>query len=227
MATDDYDTLQVLTVDRSNDLVYERLRAAIISGELQPGQRLVEARLGERLGLSRAPIRDAMRLLERDGLVQNVPRRGSTVVTLNRHDVREIYGLRAALECAAIRDVTLHATPELLAQLETLVAAMHQESQASDVALLSSDDVAFHSAICKFPGNARLFHAWSGIHAQILLLSRQVIGTLYSDLSPIPHRHEAILAAIRGGDMDTAERVIREHISSVADRVVAAFPMSP
>ena len=166
MATSDYDTLHVLTVGRSNDLVYDRLRAAIISGELQPGQRLVEARLGERLGLSRAPVRDAMRLLERDGLVQSLPRRGAVVVTLNRHDVREIYGLRAALECAAIRDVTINATPEFLAQLEVLIEAMQRESHASDVALLSGDDVAFHSAICKFPGNARLFSAWTGIHAQ-------------------------------------------------------------
>lgn len=225
-ASDDYDTLQVLTVDRSNDVVYERLRAAIIDGDLRPGQRLVEARLSERFGLSRAPIREAMRLLERDGLVQSLPRRGSTVVMLNKDDVREIYGLRAALECAAIRDVAREATPEFLDQLETMVEAMQQESRASDIALLSSADVAFHSAICEFAGNARLYQAWSSMHAQIRLLSRQVIGTLYSDLSPIPQRHEAILDAIRGGDMDAAEHVLRAHISSVADRIVAAFPTS-
>lgn len=225
-AAEDYNSLQTLTVERSNDLAYERLRDAITSGALEPGRRLVESRLAARLGVSRAPVREAIRVLEREGLVRSVPRRGVTVTVLSKDDVREIYGLRAALECAAVRDAARNATPELLARLTTLVEAMHRGSRANDLELLAAEDVAFHSAICEFAGNARLHRVWSGIHAQIRLLSRQVIGTLYSDLTPIPHRHELILDAIRAGDMDVAERTIREHVSSVADRIVAAFPPS-
>ena len=223
---DDYRNLQALTVERSNDLVYDRLRDAIITGDLSPGQRLVEARLATRLGVSRAPIREAIRVLEREGLVQSIPRRGSAVAMLSKEDVREIYGLRAALECAAVREVTVRANPELIERLTQLVAEMERGSHDKDRELLAAEDVAFHSAICEMAGNARLLRVWLSIHGQIRLLSRQVIGTVYQDLTPIPHRHELILEAIRAGDANAAEATIREHISSVVDQIMAAFPAS-
>lgn len=227
-STDDtYNRLNALTVERSNDLVYRRLRDAIASGALEPGQRLFETRLARRLGVSRAPIREAIRVLEREGLLESVPRRGVTVVVLRQKDVREVYGLREALECAAVREAARRATPELLERLRVLIERMREATESKNLERLSAEDVAFHSAISEFADNDRLHRVWSSMLEQIRLLSRQVIGTLYADLTPVAQRHEVILQAIRLGDSDVAESVIRDHISSVADRMVAAFAQRP
>jgi len=221
----EYAQLEALTVERSNDLVYRQLRQAITGGALHPGQRLVESKVAARLGVSRAPVREAIRALEREGLLRSVPRRGVTVPVLSRDDVAEIYGLRAALECSAVREVARHPSPDLLDQLGQLVARMRRASREDDLLTLSEDDIAFHSAICEAAGNKRLHHVWSSILGQMKLLSLQVIGDL-RDLTPVPHRHEAILEAIRSGDMDAAERSVREHVGSVAERIIATFPLS-
>lgn len=200
--------------------VYSRLRNAILIGVLAPGERLVEAQLATRLGVSRAPIRDALRTLELDGLVSPSGRRGKVVSTLTAHDAWEVYSFRASLEAMGIRLAIEKRPQSLIAELEDLVADMRRTAAAGDLAKLSAEDVRFHETICRASGHHRLFGAWKGMANQIRLLSQQVIDTQYRDLADIPARHERLLTAIRSADAAAAEQEVRTHIDSVAKRVV-------
>jgi DNA-binding GntR family transcriptional regulator len=218
---DDYPGVPAVALETSADLVYASLRRAITDGTLVPGQRLIEARLAERLGVSRAPLREAMRVLASEGLVNNVPRRGVIVAILRKADAAEIYGLRIALETWAAREACRLASEADLAALRALVAEMEQSSEANDLEVLSGNDVIFHRRICEIAANHRLLRVWTGIHSQIRLLSRQVIGTLYADLHAVPKRHELIVEAIAERNPVLVETLVREHIESVAARILA------
>jgi DNA-binding GntR family transcriptional regulator len=218
---DDYPGVPAVTLETSADLVYANLRRAITNGTLMPGQRLVEARLAERLGVSRAPLREAMRVLASEGLVSNVPRRGVMVAILRKSDAAEIYGLRIALETWAAREACRLASEADVAALRTLLAEMERSSEANDVEVLSGTDVIFHRRICEIAGNHRLLRVWTGILSQIRLLSRQVIVTLYADLHDVPKRHELIVEAIAQRNPVLVETLVREHIESVAARILA------
>jgi DNA-binding GntR family transcriptional regulator len=219
-----YADLPTLTIEALDDRVSQILRDAIVSGSLAPGQRLVEARLAQRLGVSRAPVREALAVLEREGLVSSLPTRGLVVTLLTTKDVREIYGLRTALECWAVREVCRVLTNAQLEHLASVVERMEQSSLDTDTELLTREDVEFHRLIIEIAGNERLLQMYLTIRSQIRLLSRQVVTTLYSDLRQIPSRHRAILDVLRTRDAGRAEACVRSHISLVADIMIAAFP---
>ena len=201
------------------DDVYARLRNAILIGVLVPGERLVEEQLAGRLGVSRAPIRDALRALELDGLVMSSGRRGKVVSTLSARDAWEVYSFRATLEAMGIRLAIDKRTEALYEELEAIVTEMRRAGAAADLQKLSALDVRFHEAICRASDHSRLLGAWRGMSNQIRLFSQQVIDTQYQDLADVPDRHAHLIAALRAGDPDAAEREVREHIDSVARRV--------
>jgi DNA-binding GntR family transcriptional regulator len=202
------------------DDVYARLRNAILLGVLPPGERLVEEQLAARLGVSRAPVRDALRALELDGLIMGVGRRGKVVSTLSTDDAWEVYSLRSTLEAMGMRLAIEHGTDELYAELEELVTEMRRAVAAADLARLSALDVRFHEAVCRASGHRRLLGAWRGMSNQIRLLSQQVIDTQYADLADVPERHARLIRSLRTGDPATAETDIRDHIDVVARRVI-------
>jgi DNA-binding GntR family transcriptional regulator len=202
------------------DDVYHRIRHAIFAGTLAPGERLVEDLLAAQLGVSRAPIRDALKQLERDGLIASAGKRGKVVSLLTARDAWEVYSLRSTLEAMAISLAIRSATPELFAELDGLVAEMAPASVAGDHERLSALDVQFHGAICRASGHDRLLRAWESMSIQIRLLSQQVIETIYADLQTIPERHAAVVARMRAGDEAQAEAAIRVHIDSVSERVM-------
>ena len=208
------------------DRVYARLRLAIHDGTLPPGERLVERQLADRLGVSRAPVRDALHMLEQDGLVASTGRRGKTVATLSAQDSWEVYSLRAALEAMALRLATARATPEAIAELETIVAEMHIACEQGDLPMLATLDLRFHEAACRASGHGRLLWAWTAMSRQIQLLlhvDTRVAEAQYDDVRGIASRHEKLLAAIRSGDGDAAEALARAHIDAVAERVTAVL----
>lgn len=208
------------------DRVYLRLRSAIHEGILSPGERLVERQLADRLGVSRAPVRDALHLLEQDGLVASTGRRGLMVATLSAQDAWEVYSLRAELEAMALRLATVRATPEAIAELETIVAEMHERCEEGDAHMLATLDMRFHEAACRASGHSRLLWAWTAMSRQIQLLlhvDTRVAEAQYQDVSGLPARHERLLEAIRNGDADAAESLARAHIDAVAERVIAVL----
>jgi DNA-binding GntR family transcriptional regulator len=215
-------------IDRPDlvDDVISRIRRAIFEGTLAPGERLVEDDLATKLGVSRAPVRDALKALERDGLVVSAGRRGKIVTSLSSHDAWEVYGLRATLEAMAFRLVMQDQDSRLIATLDAIVDEMRAASRLASHATLSALDVEFHERVCRAANHERLLRAWSEMSVQIRLLSLEVIDTLHPDLVAVPDRHAMLVRAIESGDADAAERAVRAHIDSVAQRVIHALQLA-
>ena len=206
------------------DRVYVSLRRAIHEGTLPPGARLVERQLGDQLDVSRAPVRDALRMLERDGLVVSAGRRGKIVATLSAQDAWEVYTLRATLEAMAFRLAAQRATSDTIAELETTVGEMRRKVEEGDVATLAALDLRFHEAVCRASGHARLLAMWTAMSRQIQVLlhvDTRVGEVKYQDIPEQPLRHQRLVDAIRSGDGDAAEALARGHIEAVSERVIA------
>lgn len=199
---------------------YNALRDAILDGRLIPGERIVEAEIARQMAISRAPIREAIRKLERDGLVQYLPRRGAVVVKLSRDEVRDVYYLRAHLEAYAIRLSAVRRTPADLAALEELLLRMRESAARDDLPGLIAADVQFHATICQASGSKRLYQLWDSLnpHSWTLLTSLKATG--YTPLQ-IAGRHAPLLEALREGDPDQAEDEVRRHITELADNILA------
>jgi len=203
------------------DHVTSRLREAILKGSLAPGERLVEEQLASQLDVSRAPVREALRMLEYDGLVTSLGRRGRFVTVLSARDAWEVYTLRESLEAMAFGLVVADCPPEVLTKAEGIVREMQAASAAGDRRALSQLDVRFHRLICETSKHLRLLRTWDSMSNLIGLLSRRVLGTQYDDLNAVPNRHQLLVDVLRGGDAEVATAAIKAHIKSVADDVVS------
>ncbi len=203
--------------------VYAQLARAIAENELRPGQRLVEDDLAAALGVSRAPIRDALRDLERDGLVESRPRKGKFVTSVSARDAAEVYSLRAALEGMACYLAAPNVADEQIEELLAITREMRRYSQAGDAKMLTELDTKFHEKICLLSGNQRLIDDWRRMSRQIRQLSHRVIDTQYRDLDAVPRRHEHLARQLASHDRVAAEAAVREHIESVATNITAAL----
>lgn len=201
------------------DQAAEILRSAIRSGELRPGQRLVEAELAAQLGVSRIPIREAIRTLERDGLIVSEPGRGASVVSLTDEDVQEIYGLRASLEAYAIELIIESSAEAAIEALQALVDEMAAPSRAGIRDQLMEIDLRFHQALCRLSGNRRLLEAWLRLSDQIRMLLR-LKDMVADDSGRLPRGHQRIVDAIRRGDAAAAGDLLRGHIRMSAAQLL-------
>jgi DNA-binding GntR family transcriptional regulator len=197
---------------------YEALREAILLGRLRPGARVVEAEIARQMGISRGPIREAVRQLEQDGLVEYQPRRGVIVATLTRQGVLDAYAVRAQLEGLACRETAERASPADLAGLRAHYEAMLELAHRGDATELLQADVGFHAQICAVAANRVLLRLWNslGPHAWTLFSGAQVRG--YT-LMALAERHLSILTALESGDPEAAERAGREHTLEIARNV--------
>ncbi len=203
--------------------VYDAIRRAVVTNVLKPGERVNEAEIARQMQISRAPIREALRQLEQEGLLVSRPRRGTFVVSLSRTDVEEVYTLRADLECRAIRRAMEHLTPALCRTLEALIEEMEAAGRASDVTRLLEADIAFHRAIVDAAGWHRLRRIWEGLHPQTL--TTYTLTTLTDwPLSCHADRHRPIVQALLGGDSSAAARAIQDHILEVSEQVRRRLP---
>lgn len=190
--------------------------AAIASGALEPGTRLREIPLSEHFGLSKTPVREALRMLEAEGLVVVHPRRGAEVTSLDDSEVRDLYELRLILEIAAVRKAALSGKqPRAAAALRKEMADYLDEDPQITFHKL---DVTFHRSISDLGSNPELATTLMRVHQRIqsVRVRRHVPGRLR-----IAHRqHAAILSAIRAQDADAAEAAVTEHITSARDYVL-------
>lgn len=194
------------------EIVADEIRAMIRSGELAPGQRLLEDALAEQLGVSRNPVREALRALEQTGLVEVQPRRGAYVATLDPTKAGELLELRAVLESFAAQLAAQRRTPDQLAEIREWASAGREATAANDIVRAATAHRQFHLAIERAAGNPFLPTAVEPLRAQtelvfsLLVDRRGLIG--WSE-------HEATLAAIEAGDPDAAGRAARRHMDSV------------
>jgi len=194
------------------------IRQAISRGDLKPGQRLVESDVAEQMGISRAPVREALRQLETEGLVVSEPHRGTFVTEVSATDLWEIYTLRAAIEGLAVRLVTEKASAEMLAQLQQAVADMAQAAREGDLARLAALDMAFHETLCRASGNSRLLAAWLSMIAQIRTFI-DLASTLYLPADEVVDLHTEVVEHIKNGRAEEAGRSLARHILDVGERI--------
>jgi DNA-binding GntR family transcriptional regulator len=198
------------------EMTVRRLRAEILAGDLKPGQRLVEEQIRQRFAISRAPLREALRTLSNQGLVEHVPRRGTRVTELSARDVAELFGLRFLLERYAAR-LAFPLTPEDDSDPLVEVRARLDEMRAADEARdeLAKDDAhrAFHLAVVALAGNHQLNLAMEPILVQ---LQRPMAANLRREAEAAGpqsglQRHEALLAALETNDLDTVLAALDQH----------------
>jgi DNA-binding GntR family transcriptional regulator len=192
------------------ELAVDRLRRDILSGRSDPGERLVEEQLTRRLGISRAPLREAMRLLAQQGLVEHIPRRGARVATLSDDDVRELYEVRDVLERHAI--ATMPARPELTG-LRAALEVMRKATEADDRLELANAHRRFHTEVVRLAGNRQLAGLYESILVRIQLYMavnmRREAETARAEDGVL--RHERLFAAVERGDMAGIITALNEH----------------
>ena len=222
----DSPSLKRLARETLEGQAFQQLRHAIRSGELRPGQRLVESDIAARMGVSRIPIREAIRSLERDGLVVAERGRGAHVITLSNADVQEIYGLRAALEVYAVELLIAGDRAAAADALGECVTEMLRPAERHSRDELMQIDLRFHETICELSGNRRLLEAWRRLSDQIRVLL-QLKDLVADDSGRLPAGHQGIVDAIRRGDAATCGDVLRTHIRRSAEQVLSAAPRPP
>jgi DNA-binding GntR family transcriptional regulator len=186
----------------------------IVSGELEPGERLVETRLAEEYGTSQAPVREALRELEAIGMVETRPRRGTFVRHFIQQTLRESYVVRAALEEAATR-LAMPAGTLPVEALRAEVAAMRAAATRGDTQAVGSASVSFHRHVIAAAGNELLRLAWEAL--QIEARTAVTLLAVAPDLGEVAQEHEELLAALLSGDLATACRLTRDHQWHYAD----------
>jgi DNA-binding GntR family transcriptional regulator len=203
-----------LIVPSMVEAVVKGLRQLILSGEMRPGDRLVEERLTERFGVSRPPIREALRILQRDGLVQSLPRRGFIVVPLTAADVREIYSLRFALERLAVELGVPVKDSALLVPLRQAMDEMRAAAALHDQDALLVANSSFHYALVALAGHSRLVKAYDALRLQLQLCmayNLEFRTRLYGDPEDAVRRHESLLELIETGDTTAVMHEVAHH----------------
>ena len=211
-----------LTALPDTDLVGQVARIltqAIIKGQLLPGAKVVEAGVARELGISRAPVREAARLLERQGLLVANPRRGFFVRKLEATDIDEIYDLRICVErhagVLAARNLTSDSRDALRRQIDVL----YETADLDDPARQVEEDYKFHRLVCEIAGNRRLLRLFDDLASELRMVIG-LIGRLYDDPHRIARTHEDVLDAIVDGHPERIVAQMDFHIG-VAWREVA------
>ena len=195
------------------------LTQAIIAGRLPPGAKLAEAAVARELGISRAPVREAARLLERQGLLVANPRRGFFVRKLEAADIDEIYDLRICVECHAGVLAAKALTPTTRDALRRQLDILYETADLDDPARQVEEDYRFHRLICEIAGSRRLLRLFDDLASELRMVIG-LIGHLYDDPRRIAQTHEAVLEAIEAGDPERITAQLDFHIR-VAWREVA------
>lgn len=195
------------------DDVLDTLRRSIIAGTFQPGNHLAEGSLAQQLGVSRAPVREAMMQLEREGLLTFDKRGAAFVKEFTADDLEEIYSLRLALETMAARLACSKMPEDVVARIEENIEKTHSAKLLLDLTLL---DVEFHDLIVQASTHHRLLSAWSGLRHQIEVWLARMQSRLEAPVektreATVSH-HRGILKALRAGKEERAVTVVREHI---------------
>jgi DNA-binding GntR family transcriptional regulator len=210
------------------DAVVKQLRKVILSGEIKPGGRLIEERLTERFNVSRPPLREALRILQRDGIVQSLPRRGYIVVPMTAEDVREIYSLRMALERLAVELGVPVADERLLQPMREALEQMRGAAKTGEEDEMVDANGAFHAALIGLARHGRLARSYDTLLMQMRLcmaFNLKLRQRVYNDPAESVQRHASLLDCITRGDREAVlhelehhgDRSILDHLDELVD----------
>ncbi len=204
------------------ELVCESLREAIRTGLLRPGERLMEIQLAEELGVSRTPVREAIRKLDQEGFVVMMPRRGAYVANMSIRDVNEIFEIRTALESLSNGLAAERITGEELEELQTLLVQIGKYIEEDNMDKIVDTDIEFHELLYRVSRNSRLEGIISNLREQLTrfrTLSMSHPGRLEATLE----EHRAIVDAIAKGDVGAAQRAAEYHMEKSEQTLMDAM----
>jgi DNA-binding GntR family transcriptional regulator len=195
------------------ELAVSRLSREILSGNSDPGERLVEEQLTRRFGISRAPLREALRLLAQQGLVEHVPRRGARVATLSDRDIQELYAVRDVLERHAVTTALPVGANTDLSRLAAALDAMRDADRRADRLDVANAHREFHVAVVALTGNQQLIAIYESVLVKIQLYMAINLRREAELARPADgvHRHEHLFAAVAGGDRPTVLAALEAH----------------
>lgn len=195
------------------DVVFKTLRQAILRGELKPGERLMEIQLANKLGVSRTPVREAIRKLELEGLVLMIPRKGAEVAEITEKSLRDVLEVRKVLEELSVELACDRITEEQLKELERAAEEFRRILKSGDITEIAEADVYFHDVIYKAADNQRLMQLLSNLGEQMYryrveyLKNPEVHEKLLSE-------HKKIIRYIKNHEKESAVRIMCEHIDN-------------
>lgn len=195
------------------DVVFNTLRQAILKGELEPGERLMEIQLAERLGVSRTPIREAIRKLELEGLVLMIPRKGAEVAKISEKSLRDVLEVRRSLEELAIELACARMEEEDILNLEQAQEAFRAAVTQGDSMTIAESDEHFHDIIYNGTGNTRLVQILNNLREQMYRYRLEYIKD-EDKRQILLVEHDLIFKAIRNRHVAEAKAIAREHIDN-------------
>ena len=197
------------------DVVFQTLREAILRGELKPGERLMELQLAAQLGVSRTPIREAIRMLEQEGLAVTMPRKGAEVAKMTLKGMEDVLEIREALDILACQLACDRISDELLVTLEEKKRAFETSLETKDVKVIADADISFHDVIYEATGNPKLIALLSNLREQIYRYRVEYLKAV-ENYPILIKEHDDIYQALLKHNREDATSAIREHVKNQA-----------
>lgn len=202
------------------DVVFKTLRQGILTGELKPGERLMEIHLANRLGVSRTPIREAIRMLELEGLVTMIPRRGAEVARITEKHLTDVLEVRRALDALAVELACDRITREERQQLFEACNDFEEAVKTKDIRTIATADVKIHDKIVSAAGNERLAQLVNNLAEQMYRYRFEYIKDV-SQHGKLVEEHRIIYDSIVAKDKVTAARAVKTHIDNQEKSIIS------
>ncbi|MEW5953738.1 MAG: GntR family transcriptional regulator [Bacillota bacterium] len=204
------------------EIVFETLREAIIQGRLRPGERMMEVQLAEEMGVSRTPVREAIRKLELEGFVVMVPRKGAYVAGISVKDIVDVFEVRAALEALAAGLAAERITGEEMEELERSLVQITELSSRNSIDDIVAVDTSFHDIIYRASRNERLIQIVTHLQEQIQRF-RTASLSLPGRTKWALDEHKKIVEAIADRNVELAQNLARDHIENAEQSMLNAL----
>lgn len=198
--------------------VTEAIRQVILQGNLLPGEQVNQAQIAEQLGVSRGPVREALGQLEEEGLIKNVPYKGTYVTEITGEYIHELYSIRRVIETFAVRQAAERANAADLVELRSVLNEMYRVAELDDMIQMGTLDIQFHYLICRSAHHSMLLQMWKSIEMGVrrcLSLRHRI----YREAGDVIGTHPDILAAVEAGNAELAAEILGLHITEAGEHL--------
>lgn len=202
------------------DVVFNTLREAILKGELKPGERLMELQLASKLGVSRTPIREAIRMLQQEGLAVTIPRRGAEVAKMTEKNMEDVLQIREALEILAVQLACEKVTKQQIVHLGEAVEEFERAVKTGDLKQITQSDIDFHDKIYEAADNPKLVNLLNNIREQIYRYRVEYLKE-EENYPNLIEEHRKIFAGLENRDKNFVTEMTKKHLKNQANAVKA------
>lgn len=204
------------------DVIFNTIREAIIAGELKPGERLMEVQLADKMGVSRTPVREAIRKLELEGLVEMIPRKGAHVAEVSVKDIMDVLEIRASMDGLATALAAKRITPEEIKELKHVYSQFVTNVEKENVNGTIKKDAEFHDVIYRASRNDKLLQISNNLKEQVQRF-RVIYLKGFGSTGDIIKEHEQIIEAITTKNPEMAQKIAYEHIRTQEETIIKAL----